>query len=525
MGRSFLSQPTQVFKSEDYDDALTTGASLQVSSSNLETDLNAIRTQIRQLLWANVSGSWYDAITAPSGSNSARGLNTINVDLTDLEQKRFLFRRQVLNLVQVATGSNFVQLSASLGTVPTQFVAVGVTNASGSIVAELTGSEGTYGSHSVAQVSGSTVITPKNLVLIRDAYNHFALTASNSQEIFGLIQVEAGTVNGNLINDSTHRAQISFVYEVTVNGTSSLQPVNPAFIGGQVIQYAYPIRTSLDDLPEDAYLGNHIFLDMPGVGDATAATLGDITLQRAIDNQAGTVTQGSKNIDIALTSGFHWAYLTGSQTIWQIAAGAENTLLVNVDRMTVSSTFPTAFQTGINVATGSTQINVGVIPGTINTLSGSQLVLSGGSTLGFSDFFGPSSTYTGGIIPFAKSTSEWNSFTTYFGNTSSVLGALTALSQSISGSSTRIRRTAGVTANLSANTNASFGVNLDAPLVDYSSKDFLNEVNVYLNGQLLSPGLTIADDDDVYPGTSPANGDLKFPYNIRSGSVISVEVF
>ena len=70
---------------------------------------------------ARLTGSWYDDITAPSGSLSARGLNTINVDLSDLEQKRFLFRRQNLNLVNIATGSNFALLSVSLGTAPADF--------------------------------------------------------------------------------------------------------------------------------------------------------------------------------------------------------------------------------------------------------------------------------------------------------------------------------------------------------------------------------------------------------------------
>jgi hypothetical protein len=526
MARSFLSQPTQVFNSENYDDTLVTGVSLQVSASSLEDDLNALRTQVRQVLWANVSGSWYDAITAPSGSNSARGLNTINVDLTDLEQKRFLFRRHNLNLVSIATGSNFAELSASLGTTPTNFAAVGASSATGSVVSLLTGSEGLFGAHSMAQVSGSTVITPRNLVRVRDAYNHFTLTSSNQQEVFGLIQVEGGTVSGDSFDDLTHRTQISFVHEITVNGTSSLAPASAALIGGKVIQYAYPVRVALDDIPEDAYLGNHIFIDTPMAGDSTAATLGDITLQRAIDNQVGTVTQ-NKNIDIALGAGFHWAFTSGSQTLWQVlSSNSEDLLTVMVDRIAMSSTFPTTFQQGISVATGSTQIDLGVLPGIINTLAGQQLVLSGGSTLGFSDQFGPLSTYTGGIIPFATATLEWTNFASDWGNQTSILGALHIISQSLSGSAQQRKRTyAGVTTTVNANTNITFPTNLDAQLGDYSGKNFLSEVNVFLNGQLLLPGSSVSDANDVYPGTSTLTGDLKFPMKLRSGSIISLEIF
>lgn len=530
MARSFLSQPTQVFNSELYDDTLLVGAALQTSSVSLEGDLNSIRTQLRQILWANVSGSWYDVVTAPSGGMSARGLNIINLDLTDLEQKRFLFRSQSLNLVNVATGSNFAQLSNSLGTAPSNFAAVNVTFASGTVVALLSGTEGAFGTHSVAQVSGSSVITPKNLVIVRDAWTHYPLTASLSgQQIFGLLQTESGTITGDAFNDIDRRTQISFVVETMSNGTSSIVAAPSSDIGGRTVTYMYTRRTALDNIPEDAYLSDAIFADTAGFVSASAVVVfSDITLQNAINNQVGNVTQ-NKNINIVLGAGFSWAYLSGTKELWKITSSDTADLLtVAVDRMSVSSTFPTTFQQGISVATSSvlSQIDVGVIAGTINTLSGTQLVLSGGSTLGFSDFFGPSSTYTGGIIPFATGTIEWNRFVTGYGNGTSVLGAFYFVSQSLSASAQRrLRFTAGITTTVNANVNVTFPTNLDAALGNYVAKDFLKEVNVYLNGQLLFPGLTVGDPNDVYPGTSPTTGDLRFPYRLRSGSIISMEIF
>ena len=529
MARSFLSQPTQVFNSELYDDTLTTGVTLQTNSVSLEGDLNSIRTQLRQILWANVSGSWYDAVTAPSGGLSARGLNTINVDLTDLEQKRFLFRSQSLNLVNVATGSTFAELSNSLGTAPSNFAAVNATFASGTVVALLSGTEGAFGTPSLAQVSGSTVITPKNLVIVRDAWTHYPLTASmTGQQIFGLLQAESGTLTGDAFNDVDRRTQISFVVEAMSNGTSSLTAAPAADIGGRTITYMYTRRTALDNIPEDAYLSDTIFADMAGfVSASSVVVFSDITLQNAINNQIGNVSQ-NKNINIVLGAGFSWAYLSGTKELWKVTSSdTEDLLTVNVDRIAMSSSFATTFQQGISVATSSvlSQVDIGLIAGTVNTLSGTQLVLSGGSTLGFSDFFGPSSTYSGGIIPLATGTIEWNRFVTGYGN-SSILGAFYFLSQSLSASAQqRLRFTAGVTTTVNANTNVTFPTNLDAALGNYVAKNFLKEVNVFLNGQLLFPGATAGDPNDVYPGTAPASGDLRFPYKLRSGSIISMEIF
>jgi len=533
MPRTFIDQPTQVFKSDQFDDTLAAGSTLQTASTSIQTDLNAIRSQIRRILWAGVSGSWYDAITAPSGSNSARGLNTLNSDLTDLEQKRFLFRNTNLNIVSVATGSNFALLSSALGTAPANFAVVSHPNlastlATGSLVALLSGSEGTYAAHSMAQTSGSTVTSPKNLVIIRDAWSGNNITASNGRDVYGLLQVENGTVTGDVFNDSTHRSQISFVYEVTINQTSSLTPANAGAVGGRAITYSYVRRSSLDDIPEDAYLRDRIFLDVPesAGGAGGGLTFTDITLDRAIDNQAGTVTQ-TQNIAIQIAAGFSWAFLSGTTELWKlVSSDTEDTMTVNVSRIAFSSSVASSFNQGISVATSSatSQVNVGVIAGTVNTLSGTNLLLSGGSQLRFADFFGVGSTYTGGIIPLSTSTIEWNSFVSGYG-VSSVLGAFNFISQSLSSSVKRRRYTAGINVDTVADTNITFPTNLDAQLGSYVGRDFKKDVEIYYNGVLLLPGLTSADPNDVYPGTTISTGDLKFPFTVRSGSQLSMIIY
>lgn len=530
MARTFISQPTQVFRTEHYDDTLSAGSTLQSSATSVEYDLNAIRSQIRRLLWAGVSGSWYDAITAPSGTISARGLNTINTDLTDLEQKRFLYRKHNLNLVNVATGSNFALLSTSLGTAPNNYAVVyhpllSVTAASGTIVALLSGSEGAYGSHSVAQASGSSVLVPKNLVLVRDAWTGLPLTASVGRDVYGLLQAESGTLTGDAFNDSSRRTQISFVYETVFNGTSSLAAASTALVGGRTVQYSYVTRTSFDDLPEDACLNTTVFVDMPegSGGSGGSVTLSDITLNNAIDNQVGAATM-AQNITVQMAAGTTWSFTSGSTPLWSLTSSdSTDTLVAAVDRFSVSSSNPSTFQSGISVSTGSTSIGIGVIAGAIHTLAGNSLLLSGGLQLQFADSYGAASTYSGGIMPFATATIEWNEFVTNFGSRS-VISTLNYLSQSISGTIKRHRYTAGVSANLNPDINITFPTNLDAQLGSYVGRSFINDVDVYLNGVLLLPGITGSNPNDVYPGTSPSTGDLKFPYAISSGSIITMVV-
>lgn len=339
----------------------------------------AIDSYVNTTPWVIVSGT---AGAVPPGSRklvAGTGVSfidagpggdfTITATSAAIEQKRLLFRRQNLNLINIATGSNIALLSTSLGTTPINYAVVShplliESTATGSLVALLSGSEGSYGSHSMAQLSGSSVLTPKNLVVVRDAWTGLHLTGTNGRDVYGLLQVQSGTLTGDSFNDITHRSQISFVEETVINGSSSLQPVPPAKIGGQTVQYSYVSRTTIADVPEDAYLSNTIFLDVP---------------------ESGT----------------------------------------------------------------------------------------------------PS--------------------------TSAVI--------------TRTRFIAGVKSNVAAGTNITFPTYLDAALGDYSSKNFQQQVEIHLNGVLLNPGTSVLDPNDVYPGTTPSAGDLKFVFKLKSGSNISMTIY
>lgn len=84
---------------------------------------------------------------------------------------------------------------------------------------------------------------------------------------------------------------------------------------------------------------------------------------------------------------------------------------------------------------------------------------------------------------------------------------------------------AEVTANLAANVDVGGvggGTNLDAQLPDMSVGTFLQDYDVYLNGSLLRPGANAAANHDYYPGTSLANGQLRFEFALKSGDVLCV---
>jgi hypothetical protein len=56
---------------------------------------------------------------------------------------------------------------------------------------------------------------------------------------------------------------------------------------------------------------------------------------------------------------------------------------------------------------------------------------------------------------------------------------------------------------------------------------FEDEVDVYLNGVLLrgDNSTTGANNHDVYPGTTPANGDLTFEFTVKVNDVVTMIIY
>lgn len=521
MSRSFLKQDTQINSSYDYDDTLVSGIALQNTGSHLERDLNALRSQVKRLL-SSASGNWYDNLTTIIGLDGSkqRGLAEIAFELDDIESKRILCPVQVLTDVVVSSSFNVVVLSPALNTSPTNTMASGAFGL-GTIVAELpSGSD--IGTGSLALISGANALLPINLIKVRDAITKDPVSFSGS-EVYGLLQVESGGLSqGASFDDATRQGQISFVY--VSSGTDQFSLVSSAAIGGHIVEYMYAKRVSLETLPEDCTFPNIRFLDQSAASE--------VTLENAIDNQIGPVTM-DQNIDIDISNSFAWAFRSGSTDLWTVqnnTTGGE----VEINATSYDNNATTNdFSNGVTIDSSGNPITIGVVDGliqasgtlTVASDNDNDLIISGNRELLFDDGNQSGSTWaqtTG--IKLSDTTEEWNTFESLFGEVS-ILSAL------ISGSNAggHSKGVAVATANISANVNARIGVNLSGSFPSYTTGSFYEDANVYLNGQLLRNGEDAGADHDVYPGTDPNQGDLKFEFAIKgtgaTPDVITLETF
>lgn len=524
MSRTFITQATQVFNSELYADNLVNGSVLSSSAASLEDDLNALRTQTKVLLFGtgSASGNWYSDLTLPtSGSGfgaitgSKRGVISMNQGLYNVENKNLLYRVENLLPIFVSASNTYTVLASSEA--PTQTIALNDT-VLGAVTALLPGDTGAW---AATAVGGANAISPKNLVYIVTASNNDAINDANGREIYGLIQVRSSSIEGSSFDNLDNRAQISFV---KMNATSDgLIQAASADIAGKTIHYAYVARSTYSGLPEDAFLSTN-YTDF--------SSLVDITLATAVANQPGAFT-ATNSIDWKLAAGTYVAFeTTGSVNTFKIAMDSQSTSTLSavVDNFSITNTNAATFTKGATFNTSGNDINVGVTDGQIDAAAGltikavSDLLLSG-NMVTFADAYNAGSTYTG-AMPFATASGEWNSFTTHFSNSTSVLGALNTLSDRISATaSSRVVGTAVVTSLITSGTNATTSTNMVGTLPTLVGKTFSagtgNMVNVYVNGVRQLNGVG----NDVVAGDTLSAGDLKFNYNLRIGTVVQVDTF
>lgn len=505
MARTFITQKTQIGSSDIFDDTRLPGLTMETTGSNIEEDLNNIRSQINRLLLSG-SGNWYDDLLVVNGKQ--RGVGDLNTDLNDLEEKPFICPVQVLTDVLVPASSSFVTLSFANNQMPTNTIASG--SGLGTIVAELPADVGTP---SLELISGSNALTPLNIVKVRSATTKDAFVVSGS-DVKGLLQVEnGGLVQGDSFNDTDRQAQITFVY--VPSGTDQYAVVPTDAIGGQVIEYIYPNRVTLDTLPEDCVFPNGQFIDM-GIPAGQI-----VNLESAIDNQVGSVSQ-DQDIDIIISNSFSWAFLSGSIDLWAVKNNTTGGEIEINATLYDNNSVTNDFANGMTVDSSGTPILVGIDAGTIGTDSGADLIISASNDLFFDDGNQQGSTWaqTGGIR-LSSNVLEWNKFEELFGEVS-LLGAF--ISGSVSGSHSKAVGVVNTTA-IPADDNVRGGVNINSSLLDYSGVDFVDDVNVYLNGQLLYNGANAAANNDVYPGDDATLGDLKFEFELVQDDVITMQVF
>jgi hypothetical protein len=279
MARTFIRQSTQIAASDDYNDRIDPDETIYETATTIEENLNHLRSQIQNILNRNgdtmPAGDWWANISTPDTfeNGKQRGVSELNKDLHGLERKRVLTSFASLTDIEVPASQNWVVLSVADGETPSVFggcIAVGVTETTGSVAAA---HGGTFDTHSLAEVAGATAISPKNLMLIVTGSNRDPLLYENSV-IYGLLQTEDGT-DGHILDDSTKKAQISFVYVDPVAGNDLIAaPVSA--VQGLKINYVSTVRKALADLNEQDFLRG-AEIDVP----STSAT----TRQNAYSNQ------------------------------------------------------------------------------------------------------------------------------------------------------------------------------------------------------------------------------------------------
>lgn len=516
MSRTFIRQETQVRNSDAYDDTVTPSvANYETNPTNIETDLNNVRSQLQNIINRNgasfPTGDWFSDMTAPGTFEGGikRGVDKLNQELHDLERKRVLVNVSNLTDLTVGAGNNFYVLA--LGDLPSNTTAaVGAVTTRGTVAAF---HSGTFGTHALDAVVGSTAISPKNFCEIVDGDTRDPILSSG-RTIYALFQVETNTDGQTLTGTTPNRAQLSFV---RINATGdALEAVPFADIAGKVVNYSSVERKALEDLTEQDFLRGAV-VDVP-----SAAT---VTRQVAYNNQGTTPVELGTNAILDLNSAsIAWKIrdLVDADlfTITEGSTGgtSEVTLGPDVDVFNVDA-IVNDFASGIKARTGGVEIDIGVTAiantATIESVgAANDLRLLGSRELFLDDSNQTGSTWaqTNGI-KLSDTTAEWDTFETYFGEVS----LLNAIVQAKS-SDRKAKIYANLTANAAANVNVggvAGGANLDAQLPDMSLGAFLTDYDVYLNGDLLRPGADSSANHDYYPGTSLVNGQLKFEFALK----------
>jgi hypothetical protein len=371
----------------------------------------------------------------------------------------------------------------------------------------------TFGTATLDEVAGASTIQPDNLVKIVDGVTRDPIVDSSGREIMALMQSESNTDGSTIAATTPNRVQFTFV---TINADGDdLVIADGSEIGGRTIDYAYVERNAFDDLPEHAFLGE----------DFTDVGAGSATRQSAYDNQGATAVNLVTNAILDIEgAGLYWKIRDDLEadlfTITEGSAGDTTEIALGSQVDTFNNDAVTNdFANELKIDTSGTEIDIGVTAGHIETTGTDNLHIQGGGEIYLDDGNQTGSTWTDTDgIKLSDTTAEWDAFKTQFGEVS-LLNAIVEAADVIA----RNKTVATVTANIAADTNvtgAGGTPNLSAQLGDYSAVTFLTDVDVYVNGQLQWNGADAAANNDVYPGDSAANGDLKFEYdlNYRGGS-------
>jgi hypothetical protein len=474
------------------------------TGTTVHPDVTAADTATTNVITANVEGTAANLIaTTETGANMAFGAATLQNGAGDV----------------VILGS---------GELPTQTTAaVGAVTTLGTVVATATN----FGTAGLDEVAGLHALSPHNLLEIVDGSTGDPILSTEGKRVWGLLQGESGVTDGATITDTTTtRVQIAFVHGNATN--DDLIQADGVDIGGKTVNYCYRERIRLEDLNEGDFL-NSAAVDI-GAGAVTP------TRQIGYDNQGTTPVDLVTNATLDLEgAGLEWKIRDDLEAdLFGVVEGsAGGTSQVNiygdVDEFDVDAVV-NDFLNGASFDTGAagTTINVGVTANqidsggalTLQSASATILRMDAGGLLEFGDTNEAASTYDTPLV-LSDTSQEWSDFETKFGEVS----LLNAICQAQGDTN---RRTVVAICTVAAAADAdvsgpSNDNNLDTDLGDLSGHDFglsTTKLDISLNGaiQVQDSDTGGANDKDVYPGTSLANGQLKFEKKIKVGDVIYI---
>lgn len=493
-------------------------ASAITLANDIKTQYNAHRV----LTAGGVHGAadTTNPVTSANATDLATLITLINEIRTDYEAHRVLTAGGVhgaadsTNVVtEAAVGSTTDFHIFTAAQLPTQTTAaIGAVTTLGTVAAY----NASFGAGDLAEVVGSDAVSPKNLMPLVDADTHLDPILVGGRQVYGLFQTESNTDGSTMTGTTPNRAQVSFVVRTT--GGDDLELVSLPVTQG--FNFAARERVRLEDLNEQDFLKG-VIVEFP------AGTT--VTRQVAYNNQGTTAVNLTTHAYLDLEgAGLEWQIRDDLEAILfriiEGSAGGTSKVAIedDVDQFDVDAVV-SDFLNGIKVDTGAagTTINVGVTANQIDS-GGALKVASGGAgdlTLDadgemiFEDGNKTGSTWSG-ALKLSETTAEWDDYETYFGEVS-LMNAIVQASKK----ARRWKAYAKLTADVVADTNvtgAGGSPNLDAQLPDYSMVGtFVEDVDVYLNGELLRNGADASANHDVYPGTTPANGDLKFEFALK----------
>lgn len=528
MPQSMLRPDCQVQNSSVYNDQLAPGSALMTAAMSLEDDLNGLRSVIRNLNGSG--GRWSDPIfTTPDGKQ--RAVAQLNISLDTLETKTVINRSSILTPISVPAGQSYVILSQSGNQDPSIPAAFGPATL-GAVVALSSQSGAAFAANELTTNAGGDALNPKNLALVHNNANGQVIE-SGGQDIFALLQVEGGATDGTAFNDTSGGARLKLSFVIVNQSTKTLVACPASDIGGMTINYSYQLRTTLLNLPEQAFTGQGTFVD--NIGSA------DITLTQATANQAGAGIPVNSPVlwRVATSQQFSVQNSNGSSTFFSIApSGTSSTASIATSTFSIATQSPVTSTQGFTLAQSTQAINVGVTAGQIDsaglalTSTGTNpLKLNSGAQVSFKDGYLAGSTWTSGAINLASSSADYSAFKAAFGEVSVLSGIVSA--SSMSKHQYLVADVIGGT--IPANTNltgAGTSANLSVQFPDFTKATNIgSQVKIIRNGQILRYGVNAAAGQDWTVGTTPSTGDIMLATPVRGtsgglhGDVISVETF